>query len=142
MTYDIISKRLRKSIVVKKPDVLYNFLKRYTKLGQEMFLTVTLKTNLEIIGIHITTIGLINKTLVHPREVFKHSIRDESSSIIIVHTHPYGNPEPSKEDIEITEQMRKSGDILGINVLDHLIITRKGYFSFSKSRPLLDQIFD
>ena len=83
MTYEIISKRLRKTIKVRQPDDVYQILKRYTKSRQEVFLTITLNCSHEIIGIHISTIGLINRTIIHPREVYIHAILDNAFSIMI-----------------------------------------------------------
>jgi DNA repair protein RadC len=89
-----------------------------------------------VIGIHITTIGLINRVIIHPREVYIHAIIDNAFSIVLVHNHPSGNLKPSKEDEEITKQIKQAGDLLGINVLDHLIISKKGYYSFRKESKI------
>lgn len=136
MTYEIISKRIRKTIRIIQPDDIFYILKRYTKCRQEMFLTITLSCSHEVIGIHITTIGLINRVIIHPREVYIHAIIDNAFSIVLVHNHPSGNLKPSKEDEEITKQIKQAGDLLGINVLDHLIISKKGYYSFRKESKI------
>ena len=137
MTYDIISKRIRKTIRVRHPDDIYQVLKRYANYRQEMFLTITLNCSHDVIGIHIATIGLINRTIIHPREVYIHAIIDNAFSIMLAHSHPSGNLKPSREDEEITKQLKHAGDILGINVLDHLIISKKGYYSFRKESKIL-----
>ena len=136
MTYEIISKRVRKTIKIRHPDDAYQCLKRYTKSRQEVFLTITLNASHEIIGIHISTIGIINRTIIHPREVFIHAILDNAISIMIVHTHPSGCLKPSEEDKEITKQIKEGGELLCINVLDHLIIGKKGYYSFRKESSI------
>jgi DNA repair protein RadC len=75
-------------------------------------------------------VGLLNRTLVHPREVFKHAIKDNSAAIIIGHNHPSGSLDPSTEDKDITRRMKIAGEILGIKVLDHIIVSpTKGYLS-------------
>ena len=131
MTYDIISTRkCRKTIRIIKPDDIYNCLKRYAKSEQEYFIVMTLNGKHEVIGIHIATYGLVNQTIIHPREVFKHAIRDNASAIIISHNHPSGDITPSIEDNEITMRLKQSADILGINLLDHMIIGKNKYYSY------------
>jgi DNA repair protein RadC len=130
MTYDILSTRkCRKNINIKHPNDLYNFLKRYAKSRQEMFFVLTLNTAHEIISIHISTIGLLNKSIVHPREVFIHAIKDNAASFMIAHNHPSGQLLPSPEDKEITENLKKASEIMGFIFLDHLIFTKKGFIS-------------
>ena len=137
MTYEIISKRIRKTIKIRQPEDLYQVLKKYTKSRQEVFLTITLNCSHEVIGIHICTIGLINRAIIHPREVYIHAILDNAFSIMIVHSHPSGSFKPSNEDEEITKRMKQAGDLLGINVLDHLIISKKGFYSFRRDSKIL-----
>jgi DNA repair protein RadC len=132
MTYDIISVRKRKTIQIKHPDDIYAAVKRYTKSDQEHFLVLTLDGAHNIISIHISTFGLVNRTIVHPREVFKHAIKDNASSIIVCHNHPSGSLLPSPHDNEVTDRLTEAGDILGFHVLDHLIISKNGYYSFRK----------
>jgi len=129
MTYDIISKRTRKTIKIIRPEDVYLFLKRYTKNRQEIFLAISLNNSLEIIGIHISTIGILNKTFVHPREIFYHLIKDNASSFIVAHNHPSGYPVPSGEDIEDTKRLLKASEIMGFHFLDHLIITKDNFCS-------------
>ena len=74
-------------------------------------------------------VGLVNKTQVHPREVFADPITDRASAIIVAHNHPIGDLTPSKEDIEITKQLKSAGEILGVRLLDHIIFNEKGYYS-------------
>jgi DNA repair protein RadC len=137
MTYEIISKRLRKTIKVRKPDDVYQVIRRYANYRQEVFLTITLSCSHEIIGIHIATIGLINRTIIHPREVYIHAILDNAFSIVIAHNHPSGTLKPSNDDEEITKHLKQAGDVLRINVLDHLIISKKGYYSFRVDKKFL-----
>ena len=91
---------------------------------QEHFLVTTLHGASEVISTRIITKGLLNNSLVHPREVFADAINDRAAAIICIHNHPSGNPEPSSEDIAVTRQLSEAGKILGINLLDHLIITK------------------
>ncbi|MCH4198728.1 MAG: DNA repair protein RadC [Clostridium tyrobutyricum] len=86
--------------------------------------------------INIVSIGSINKSIVHPREVFKAAILSNAASIMLFHNHPSGDIEPSNEDINITGRLKKCGDIIGINVIDHIIIGDREYYSF-KEKGLL-----
>jgi DNA repair protein RadC len=80
--------------------------------------------------------GALDKSIVHPREVFKPAIRESAASIILMHNHPSGDPAPSKNDKSITEKLASTGEVVGIKVLDHIIIGKKGYFSFCDERLL------
>ena len=74
--------------------------------------------------------GALDKSIVHPREVFKPAIRESAAAIILMHNHPSGDPAPSKNDKSITEKLVSTGEVVGIKVLDHIILGKKGYFSF------------
>ena len=105
---------------------------------QEYFLTFTLDGGNNLIRERTVFIGTLNQSLVHPREVFADAITDRAASIIFVHNHPSGNLTPSKEDKLITERLIKTGDIVGIHILDHIIISKNGYFSF-KAEGILEE---
>jgi DNA repair protein RadC len=98
----------------------------------ECFVTITLNGGHKIIDTHIVSKGLVNQTIVHPREVFRPAIADNATAIIIAHNHPSGNLEPSAEDKGTTRRIKEAGNLLGIKVLDHLIVSpsARGYFSF------------
>jgi DNA repair protein RadC len=91
---------------------------------QEEFHIVTLDTQYRPIGEHRITVGTLDASLVHPREVFRPAIRDSASAILLVHNHPSGDPTPSREDIAVTDRLSKAGDLLGIRVLDHIVVAR------------------
>jgi len=74
--------------------------------------------------------GSLTASVVHPREVFKPAIKESAAAVILLHNHPSGNPSPSREDKSITEKLVSTGDVVGIKVLDHIIIGKKGYYSF------------
>lgn len=82
------------------------------------------------------SVGGLHSSLVHPREVFKTAIKKSAASLILVHNHPSGDPSPSKEDIDITKRLIEAGNIIGIEVIDHIIIGEKKYVSL-KARGLL-----
>jgi DNA repair protein RadC len=99
---------------------------------QEYFICISLNGAGEVVGNRIITVGLVDHNLVHPREVFADAITDRAASVILVHNHPSGILEPSKQDILMTKQLVEAGSILGIRVLDHLIISKKGHVSMKE----------
>ncbi len=107
---------------------------RYKK--KEYFNILLLNTKHELISIENISIGSLNASIVHPREVFQRAIKRSSSSIILVHNHPSGDPSPSNEDIKITKRLQEAGSIIGIEVLDHIIIGDGTYCSL-KEREFL-----
>jgi DNA repair protein RadC len=100
---------------------------------QEEFHIVTLDTKLQPIQSHQITIGTLDASLVHPREVFRAALRDAASAILLIHNHPSGDPTPSRQDREVTERLKKSGELLGINVIDHIIVARDDTVSLAES---------
>jgi DNA repair protein RadC len=97
---------------------------------QEYFLCISLNGANEVIEKRIVTIGLLNMSPVHPREVFADVLVDRAASVIFVHNHPSGDLQPSDADLRMHEQLTEAGKILGLNVLDHIIVAKKGHFSF------------
>lgn len=92
---------------------------------QEEFHIVTLDTQHGPIRTHLITVGTLDASLVHPREVFRPAIRDSASSILLVHNHPSGDPTPSREDRAVTDRLTQVGELIGIRVLDHIIVARE-----------------
>ena len=103
---------------------------------KEHFKLVLLNTRNKVIAISTISVGTLNASLVHPREVFRDALTHSASSIILAHNHPSDDPEPSDDDVSLTRRLADAGRLMGIEVLDHIIITRKGYTSF-KERGLL-----
>ncbi|PIP17848.1 MAG: hypothetical protein COX43_02040 [Parcubacteria group bacterium CG23_combo_of_CG06-09_8_20_14_all_35_9] len=81
-------------------------------------------------------VGTLNANLVHPREIFQEALKQNAASVILVHNHPSGDPEPSEDDLEITKRIIEAGKIMGIEVLDHIIITKTKVFSFKENKLL------
>ncbi|WP_353662603.1 DNA repair protein RadC [Hydrogenimonas sp. SS33] len=109
----------------------YELLKPYAGKNREHFLAVTLDGASRLIETRVVTIGILNQSLVHPREVFADAIADRAAGIIVAHNHPSGTPEPSRADIQITNRLAEVGRLVGIELLDHLILTKTGYYSFA-----------
>ena len=101
---------------------------------REHFCVVCLNSANKIIKHEVISIGNLNSSVVHPREIFKAAIDNNSASIILIHNHPSGNPEPSNEDISITKKVVESGKIMDIPVFDHIIIAGNGFTSFVEKR--------
>ncbi|MDP3048583.1 MAG: DNA repair protein RadC [Thermodesulfovibrionales bacterium] len=100
--------------------------------AKEHFKLILLNTRNKIIGISTVSIGSLNASIVHPREVFKDAIMHSAYSVVLAHNHPSGDTEPSEDDLMITKRLVEAGKILDIKVTDHIIITKNGYFSFKE----------
>lgn len=115
---------------------VYEELKEYHNKKQEYFLALYLDGANHLIQTKIITIGILNQSLVHPREVFSYAIEKRCASIIVAHNHPSGILEASNEDINVTKRLKESGKILGIELIDHLIITNDGFVSLKEEGVL------
>jgi len=104
---------------------------------KEQFLILCLDTRNNLIKLNTISTGTLDANLVHPREVFKEAIQSLASSIILVHNHPSGNPEPSDADIDITRRILETGKIVGIDILDHIIVADNKSFSFKEKGLVL-----
>src|SRR5699024_1442792 len=102
-----------------------------SKKTQEHFVVLSLNTKNKVTGIHTLHIGTVNSSIVHPRDVFQRAILNNATSIIICHNHPSGDMTPSQEDIDVTKRIESSGELLGIELLDHIIIG-DGYLSLKE----------
>lgn len=118
---------------VNQPSTVADlFMDEMRYLQKEHFRVVLLDTKNQIMVTEEISIGTLNASIVHPRDVFKIAIKRNSNSIILIHNHPSGDPTPSKEDINITNRLIEVGDLVGIKVLDHIIIGDKNYISFKE----------
>ena len=119
--------------VIKSPeDVAELLMDELRHLKQEVFVCLYLNTKNQVIGHERVTTGSLNSSIVHPREIFKGALKRSSASIICAHNHPSGDPHPSREDIEVTRRLVNAGEILGIEVLDHVIIGDNTYYSLKE----------
>ncbi|QYJ14765.1 hypothetical protein Rxycam_00570 [Rubrobacter xylanophilus DSM 9941] len=108
---------------------------RIANLDREHFVVVLLNTKNEVIEAPTVSVGTLSSSLVHPREVFKPAIRASAASVVLAHNHPSGRVEPSREDREVTRRMVEAGEIIGIEVLDHVILG-EGHFSMKQHMML------
>lgn len=124
-------------VKINQPSTISSlFMDEMRYLQKEHFRTILLDTKNQIIVTEEISIGTLNASIVHPRDVFKIAIKRNANSIILIHNHPSGDPTPSNEDINITNRLIEVGNLVGIKVLDHIIIGDNKYLSF-KERKLI-----
>ncbi len=120
---------IKQNIKITSAEDVHRELMEYATKKQEYFLVITLDGASHIIKKRIISIGTLNQSLVHPREVFADAVSDRAAGIIIAHNHPSGQLEPSIEDKRVTKRLKEVGTIMGIELLDHVILSREGYLS-------------
>ena len=130
MKVKLLQVREATPIQVNSPQALYEQMREEAKADREIFWVIHLNTRNKIIEKEIVAMGNLDGCQVHPREIFRKAIILSSKSIITVHNHPSGDKTPSKEDFNLWSKINNAGEILGIDVLDHLIITADSYYSF------------
>jgi len=121
---------------ISTPADVLPLIRHFADRKQEHFLSVTINGANEVLNVRVVTIGLVDRTPVHPREVFAEIMADRASGIILAHNHPEGGLEPSSADVDVTRQIKQAGEIVGIQLLDHIIFNRSGYFSFLEEGKL------
>lgn len=133
-----IEKNSINGIIVNNAEIVFNYFKNiFLGEKQEYFYCLYLDSKKHIINNKLLFKGTLNKSIVHPREVFKEAYLLSASSIICVHNHPSGSIVPSKDDIDLTNQLSSIGYIMGIKLVDHLIIGSNKYYSFLEDGKLL-----
>ena len=126
--------RLPYEIALRQSSDVAKFVRPlFEGLDREQFVVVLLNAKYRPIGAHVVSIGSLTASIVHPRETFKCAVAGNANAIFICHNHPSGSPEPSPEDIEITQRLRECGELLGIPLIDHVILTGDSHFSFVAS---------
>lgn len=123
-------------VKIATPADILPLIRHFADRKQEHFLSIAVNGANEVLNVRVVSIGLVDRTPVHPREVFADVVADRASGIIVAHNHPAGSLEPSSSDVETTRQLRQAGEIIGIELLDHIIFNRSGYFSFLESGRL------
>ena len=131
-------REIDENIRITESKQVFKYLEEFKNQDREMFIVIGLDTKNKPVFREIVHIGTLNQSVISPREVFKKAIMLSCNSIIIAHNHPSGDLEPSQEDKEVTLDFNKAGELLGIKVLDHLIISNKGYYSFEKEYNTMD----
>lgn len=131
-----LSERPVESRPIRGPEDVLAHVRDLTRARREHFVVLLLNARHELQCRETVSIGSLNASIVHPREVFLPAILHSAASLILVHNHPSGDPEPSQEDLDITRRLAQVGDLVGIGVLDHVIVAARGIVSL-KSRRLL-----
>ncbi len=119
--------------IKKVKDIILLYKPKLRNLQQEHFVAVYLDSKNNIITDQTITKGIVNASLIHPREVFHGAIKSLASSVIVLHNHPSGDPTPSAEDLDITKRLVETGNVMGIPLLDHVIIAKELYWSWKEN---------
>lgn len=127
------------TIQLISPQIVFDVCYDMARLDREHFVVLHLDGKNTIIAKETVSIGSLNQSIVHPREVFKAAVHNGSAALVLVHNHPTGNPAPSLEDKCITQKLRAAGEIIGIKVLDHIIIGNRSYYSFIEAEEIAAQ---
>ncbi|MCA9818509.1 MAG: DNA repair protein RadC [Cyanobacteria bacterium HKST-UBA01] len=122
---------------IRCPDDIERFVEPMKFYDTEHFVAFHLDAKNHVIGYHIVSQGTVTASLVHPREVFKAALLANSNSIIVAHNHPAGSLTPSGEDIDVTSTLIKAGELLGVSVVDHIIVSSNGITSLRESNSYL-----
>ncbi len=117
-------------------DLFQRYRTRFFPCNREHFYSIHLNSKNRLIREVLVSIGSLNTSVVHPREVFAPAVRDSAAAVIFMHNHPSGDPSPSREDDDCTKRLARAGQILGIRVLDHIIFGHETYYSFSDNGRL------
>jgi len=117
--------------VISSTDEAVKQLAHIRDKKQEHFVVLTLDGANRLISNTVVFQGTLNQSLVHPREIFAKAIEDRAAAVIVAHNHPSGSPEPSSEDVEVTTKLKAAGSLLGIDVLEHIIVSKRGQRSIS-----------
>ncbi len=123
-------------ISFEDPSVIYHEMRDFRSWNKEVFVSFCLDAKQRIFSREIVSIGLLNISLVHPREIFRKAIIKNCVAVVVAHNHPSGSCEPSKEDVHITECLVRAGHILCIHLLDHIVCAKHGYFSFAEHKNI------
>jgi DNA repair protein RadC len=122
----------KEPFVVTSPKVLYDRLKDYTASKKEHLLGLYLNVKNALICTEIISIGTVNESLIHPREIFEPAVRYIASGFLLAHNHPSNDPNPSREDIDCTLKINELSEMMGIKLHDHVILAKSGFYSFKE----------
>lgn len=126
----------KRAVFVISPKEIFRELKDTRGSKKEHFVIFYLDVRNQIIRQETISIGTLNASLVHPREVFEPAVRDLAAQIILSHNHPSGDSQPSSEDLELTKRLVEAGKLLGIEIIDHIIVCRDEYFSLKENKMI------
>lgn len=131
MKYDLITVRsTRTPYKVSRPSDVYEAIKRYANSKVEKFFAISLDGQHAILHINMVSVGTTNRCMAVPRDIFHAAITDQATALVVAHVHPSGCNTPSQEDRVVSDRLREVGEIIGIPMLDHIVFSKTGYFSF------------
>ncbi len=140
--FELVRRRIKpEGVKIEDPKDVLPLVRHYCGRKQEHFICVSLNGANEVLNVRVVTIGLIDRSHVHPREVFADVIAERASSVIVAHNHPEGPLTPSPEDHAVTQRLNEAANILGIRLLDHIIFNQKDYYSFNDEDSLQSSVF-
>jgi len=132
--FELVRRRLqREGTRVREAKDVLPFVQQIREKHQEYFVCLSLNGANEVIENRVVTVGLLDSNQVHPREVYADPLTDRAASIIVAHNHPSGTLEASPEDLALTDRLARAGKLLGIPLLDHIIVTKRGYLSLKQA---------
>ncbi len=135
--FEFVRRRIKpEGLQIKFPADILPLIQHYGDRKQEHFICVSINGANEVMNVRVVTIGLVNKSHVHPREVFADVIAERASAVIVAHNHPNGELKPSDEDKQIMKMLKDAANVLGLNLLDHIIFNAKGYYSFAEKEEI------
>jgi DNA repair protein RadC len=126
-----------KGYIIRHPKDVYEVVKLYAYHHQEVIVVITLSGSQELINCREVFKGTLDMSVTHSREIFVDALKDRAAGIIVIHNHPSGSLAPSVEDRQFTENLSQAGQLLGIPLMDHVIISREGYYSFVENKMLV-----
>ncbi len=118
---------------IASPEDAWQLVRHFDDRKQERFICCTLNGAHDVIAVRVVTVGLVNRTIVHPREIFAEAVADRACAIFVAHNHPSGRLEPSAEDLDITRRIQDAGSVLGIPLLDHIVFSHEAFASMVES---------
>lgn len=133
----LIRESSKDPLPVWSPSDMEKFVEPLRHYSEERFVAFHLDARSRVAGYHIVSHGTVSSALVHPREVFKAALLNNSYALIVAHNHPAGSLTPSPEDLETTEKLIKAGDLLGVLLIDHIIVSSNGISSLRETRPCM-----
>lgn len=136
----IASTRRRQQVVLESPESIASYyMERMRHEAQEILMLAMFDSKSMLIGEKVISVGTSNAALISPREIYRTALQEQAVYIVILHNHPSGNPEPSREDVQVTRKIKQSGEILDILLMDHIIIGDNRYFSFREQDILFEK---
>ena len=136
----IASTRRRQQVVLESPESIASYyMERMRHEAQEILVLAMFDSKSMLIGEKVISVGTSNAALISPREIYRTALQEQAVYIVILHNHPSGNPEPSREDVQVTRKIKQSGEILDILLMDHIIIGDNRYFSFREQDILFEK---